>query len=179
MSGLQLDQVHLVHFDTELGECALAGSGWGLLACALPGRPRDHLRGWLDKHLPGVAIDESAGPLADGVRAVQEFLAGRVRELPSSLDLRGTPFQQDVWRALRTIPYGETITYAELSRRAGHDGAWRAVGAANGANPLPLFVPCHRVVASDGIGGFTGGLDLKRRLLALEQGQLELGFGDA
>jgi len=176
LSGLQLDHVHLVSFDTELGACALAGTGWGLLACALPGRPREHLRRWLGKHLPGVGVIEQEGPLADAVGAVRDFLAGRRRELPCSLDLRGTPFQRDVWQALRTVPYGGTITYAELARRSGHDGAWRAVGAANGANPLPLFVPCHRVVASDGLGGFRGGRDLKRRLLALEQGQLELGF---
>jgi len=86
---------------------------------------------------------------------------------------RGTPFQHEVWAALRTIPVGETISYAELARRVGRPGAFRAVGAANGQNPVGVVVPCHRVIAADGtLGGYGGGLDRKRWLLAHE-GALE------
>ncbi len=97
-------------------------------------------------------------------------------ELP--LDLRGTPFQRAVWEALQEIPYGETRSYAEIARRVGQPNAVRAVGAANGANPVALIVPCHRVIASGGkLGGYGGGLALKGKLLAMErsrpaQGQL-------
>jgi methylated-DNA-[protein]-cysteine S-methyltransferase len=85
------------------------------------------------------------------------------------LDLLGTPFQCLVWHALQDIPYGVTWTYRELAQRLGRPRALRAVGAANAANPVPIVVPCHRVVAAGGkLGGYTGGLDLKRRLLALE-----------
>lgn len=91
-------------------------------------------------------------------------------ELPCALT--GTDFQREVWHALIRIPYGKTCSYGDLARRIGRPKAVRAVGAANGANPIPIIVPCHRVIASDGsLHGFGGGLDIKQRLLNLEQGQ--------
>jgi len=98
-----------------------------------------------------------------------QFLAGQRDSFDLPLDLMGTPFQIRCWKALLKIPYGETCTYADLARAIGMPaGAARAVGQANGANPIPIVVPCHRVVAHAGLGGYAGGLDLKRRLLALE-----------
>ena len=91
------------------------------------------------------------------------------------LDLRGTPFQLRVWDELQRIPQGEVRTYGELAASLGQPGAGRAVGGANGRNPIPLIVPCHRVVASDGLGGFTGGLEWKERLLAHEGVLLPVG----
>jgi methylated-DNA-[protein]-cysteine S-methyltransferase len=105
------------------------------------------------------------------VDRVQRYFAGDVHALDDVLVRfdRGTPFQRDVWAALRTIPVGETISYAELARRVGRPGAFRAVGAANGQNPVGVVVPCHRVIAADGtLGGYAGGLDRKRWLLAHE-----------
>ena len=96
------------------------------------------------------------------------YLAGRRRSFSLPLAPGGSEFQRQVWSALQRIPYGETCTYGELARRLGREGAARAIGAANGANPLPLLIPCHRVVAAGGLGGYSGGLELKRRLLALE-----------
>jgi methylated-DNA-[protein]-cysteine S-methyltransferase len=130
--------------------------------------------------LPDVA---AAGPPAPDVgdvlvlpRALEtaaaqlgEYFEGTRRSFDLPFELSGTPFQCDVWRSLAEIPYGETISYAELAAMVGRPGAFRAVGQANGANPLPIVLPCHRVVASGGgIGGYGGGLVLKRRLLALE-----------
>lgn len=87
----------------------------------------------------------------------------------------GTPFQRRVWRALRTIPYGETATYGEMARKIGRPKAVRAVGAANGRNPIPIIVPCHRVIGADGsLTGYGGGMDRKRRLLDLEAGVASL-----
>lgn len=83
--------------------------------------------------------------------------------------LSGTPFQKRVWKAIQKIPYGKTLTYKELAKKVGSPNAYRAVGSACGKNPLPIIIPCHRVVASNGIGGFTGGLKLKKKLLKLEQ----------
>jgi methylated-DNA-[protein]-cysteine S-methyltransferase len=99
---------------------------------------------------------------------LDEYFAGTRTAFDLPFELRGTPFQVDVWEALADIDYGTTITYGELARWVGRPTAFRAVGQANGANPLPIFFPCHRVVASGGLGGYGGGLGVKRQLLALE-----------
>ncbi|MCS7041297.1 MAG: methylated-DNA--[protein]-cysteine S-methyltransferase [Bryobacteraceae bacterium] len=100
---------------------------------------------------------------------LDEYARGRRREFQVPFRLDGTQFQQDVWKALLGIPWGERRTYGEIARALGRPGAARAVGAAAGRNPLPVIVPCHRLVAADGtLGGFSGGLEVKRRLLALE-----------
>lgn len=102
-----------------------------------------------------------------------EYLDGSRTVFDLELDPAGTPFQRRVWQGLTEIPYGEVISYGELARRIGMPGAARAVGQANGKNPIPIVVPCHRVIAADGsIGGFSSGLGLKRQLLALERVQL-------
>lgn len=98
-----------------------------------------------------------------------EYFAGKRRAFDIELAMRGTEFQRAVWSALLAIPYGETITYAELARRIGRPSAIRAVGAANGANPVPVIVPCHRVIGADGtLTGYGGGIERKQWLLALE-----------
>ena len=104
-------------------------------------------------------------------RQLQAYAAGKPVRFTCELDLSsGTPFQQKVWRALLTIPRGQTRSYGWVARRVGKPKAVRAVGAACGANPIPIIVPCHRVIASDcSLGGFGGGLALKRRLLELER----------
>lgn len=102
-------------------------------------------------------------------RELREYAAGRRRRFTFRVEAMGTAFERQVWRELRRIPYGETATYGEIARRVGRPGAARAVGAANGRNPIPIVVPCHRVVAAGGkLGGYGGGLALKRRLLDLE-----------
>jgi methylated-DNA-[protein]-cysteine S-methyltransferase len=119
-------------------------------------------------------VDDSDAPaddpsgVADQLRAYFAGDLGVIEGLPVRFT-RGTAFQREVWNALRTIPIGETISYAELARRVGRPSAFRAVGAANGQNPVGVVVPCHRVIAADGtLGGYAGGLDRKRWLLAHE-----------
>ncbi len=109
-------------------------------------------------------------PLLDALeRQLGDYFAGQRRRFDLPLLLAGTPFQEKVWRALLSVPYGETISYAELAGRVGSPGGSRAVGRANGDNRIAIVVPCHRVVRADGsLGGYSGGLDRKRRLLALE-----------
>ena len=106
----------------------------------------------------------------DGVaRQLGEYFEGKRRTFDVELDLDGTPFQLQVWSALQRIPYGEVRSYAEIARSIRRPKAVRAVGAANGANPIPIIVPCHRVIGSNGsLTGFGGGLDVKRKLLDLE-----------
>jgi methylated-DNA-[protein]-cysteine S-methyltransferase len=102
-----------------------------------------------------------------------EYFSGARETFEVELAPQGTPFQLSVWDALTTIPYGKTWSYAELARQIGKPGAARAVGQANGANPIPIVVPCHRVIAADGsIGGYSGGLGIKRKLLAVERAAL-------
>ncbi|MEA2462285.1 MAG: methylated-DNA-[protein]-cysteine S-methyltransferase [Acidobacteriota bacterium] len=100
---------------------------------------------------------------------LREYFAGGRKTFDVELAPKGTPFQLDVWNALCEIPYGDTITYAELARRIGRPAAVRAVGAANGANPIPVIVPCHRVIGTNGtLTGYGGGIDRKQFLLTLE-----------
>ncbi len=107
------------------------------------------------------------------MRQLREYFASRRREFELPLAPQGTVFQKAVWRALREIPYGATISYGELARRVGNPKASRAVGSANGANPLPIVIPCHRVIAGKGsLGGLGGGLPTKQALLGLENAEL-------
>jgi len=109
-------------------------------------------------------------PLRSAVGQLSDYFAGNRRSFDLSLQLRGTPFQLTVWRALQDIPYGQTISYGELARRIGNPKASRAVGLANGSNPIAIVVPCHRVIGSNGkLTGYGGGLCHKETLLALER----------
>jgi O-6-methylguanine DNA methyltransferase len=111
----------------------------------------------------------------DAASQLGEYFAGQRREFELALAPVGTEFQLKVWNALRAIPYGAIRNYADIARAIGQPGAARAVGQANGCNPLPIVIPCHRVIASDGtIGGYSGGLAIKHRLLALEGAELDL-----
>lgn len=122
----------------------------------------------------GAAPAPPADPvLAEAARQVATYFAGELREFDLPLRPNGTPFQLTVWAALRRIPYGQTITYGELALSIGRPTAARAVGGANHHNPLPIVVPCHRVIGADGaLTGYAGGLGIKSALLAGETGQL-------
>lgn len=120
---------------------------------------------------------EDGTRLAETVRQLRAYFAGRLREFDLSLAPEGTPFQQRVWRGLLNIPYGETISYGQLARRIESPSASRAVGLANGANPISIVIPCHRVIGSNGkLTGYGGGLKNKEWLLALERGQACLSY---
>ena len=107
-------------------------------------------------------------------RQLQEYFAGTRREFEVPYEPRGTTFQKQVWSALAAIPYGKTRSYRDIAAAVGNPGAVRAVGAANGKNPLWIILPCHRVVGADGsLTGYAGGLEMKRRLLELERSVLE------
>lgn len=108
--------------------------------------------------------------LARTARELEEYFAGKRRTFTVPLAPAGTDFQRKVWAALRAIPYGGTVSYGDLARRIGKPGAAIAVGQANGRNPIPIIVPCHRVIGADGrLVGYAGGLEIKRALLRLEQ----------
>jgi len=118
---------------------------------------------------------ENAAPLRETIRQLRAYFAGELEEFDLPLAPEGTEFQLKVWKHLCDIPYGETISYGELARRIENPNASRAVGLANGSNPIPIVIPCHRVIGSNGkLTGYGGGLPIKEKLLALERRQLRL-----
>jgi methylated-DNA-[protein]-cysteine S-methyltransferase len=144
--------------DTPIGRLVLESDGDVLIGIWLPTGSRSARR---DSH-------DAPPVLKDTATQLEEYFAGERTEFDLPMELDGTEFQKEVWTELSRIPYGETISYGELARRVGRPNGPRAVGQANGKNPIPIIVPCHRVVASNGIGGYGGGLPMKRKLLALE-----------
>lgn len=126
----------------------------------------------------GDAMFDDGHPVLEAATAqLREYFAGDRKHFDLPLDLIGTDFQKDAWLALASVPYGETTSYGEQAERIGRKGAFRAVGAANGKNPVPIVLPCHRIIGANGaLTGFAGGLGIKQQLLALEQDQRSLGI---
>jgi methylated-DNA-[protein]-cysteine S-methyltransferase len=150
--------------DSPVGKLKLVASDKGLAAILWandrPGRVR----------LSELVEDKKHPVLAETERQLEEYFAGRRKEFSVPLDMRGTPFQKNVWEALLAIPFGETKSYGQLAKQLGNPRAMRAVGAANGRNPISIIVPCHRVIGSSGkLTGFAGGLETKAHLLGLEE----------
>ncbi len=157
----------------------LAASPRGLCYVGLPTASPADLETFVQKHVPGgVLQQDDAGDLREVVRQLDEYFAGTRRQFQLVLDFRGTPFQLAVWQALARIPYGETWSYGKVAQALGRPKAVRAVGAANGRNPMPIVVPCHRVIGSNGtLTGYRGGLDLKKRLLHVEGHEVSSSHG--
>jgi methylated-DNA-[protein]-cysteine S-methyltransferase len=151
------------YLDTPIGVLTIESDGEAITHITLP-----------DEHTKkpkGPTVDDSRVPkvVKLAVEQLTEYFAGKRTEFDLPLEVDGTEFQKDVWMTLADIPYGKTISYAELAGMVGRPTAFRAVGQANGANPIPIVLPCHRVIATGGgIGGYGGGLEMKQKLLALE-----------
>ena len=150
------------YIESPVGMLLVAGDEAGLRYIGFPGG-KSPLQ-------PGSTWKEDRRALGEAIRQLHAYFEGALKAFSLTLAPRGTPFQLSVLRALQEIPYGETIAYGEVARRIGKPKASRAVGAANARNPLPIVIPCHRVIGSDGsLTGFGGGLDVKKALLALER----------
>lgn len=151
--------------------------GGRLCAAAFVGAGKDSLEQLAAK--AGATLEPAREP-SGAARALAAYARGAVDHPEVELTPHGTAFQRRVWAAVQQVGAGETATYAEIARRIGNESAVRAVGAANGQNPIPIFIPCHRIVGSDGsLTGYAGGLPIKRFLLAHEQRQGELFGGVA
>jgi len=164
-----MEVVHTAEFETPIGSLLCASTERGLAYVRLPRAGGRGFADWLRRQAPGAEVRTGFAPNKLAVQQLLEYFDGKRASFELPLDLRGTKFQCRVWQALLEIPHGETRSYADVARAIRAPDAVRAVGAANGANPCAIVVPCHRVVASGGkLGGYGGGLPLKRRLLALE-----------
>ncbi len=127
--------------------------------------------------VPAEWVEDDAA-FAEPLRQLGEYFAGKRQEFELAIDPQGTPFQQEVWQELRRIPFGKTASYQAIAERLGRPKACRAVGMANARNPLPIIIPCHRIIGKNGtLTGFGGGLPVKRQLLELERGPLPSLWG--
>lgn len=157
-------------FPSPIGTLWLLGDSRGLMRLKIGGTEEDFLQEVVGPYGPPSPSSLSLRlPLSE----LEAYFEGRLRHFSTSLFPRGTAFQRRVWEVVKEIPYGEVISYGEVASRMGHPRSARAVGLALAANPLPIFIPCHRVVRADGgLGGFSSGLEVKRWLLGFERGDL-------
>ncbi|WP_330659691.1 methylated-DNA--[protein]-cysteine S-methyltransferase [Caproiciproducens faecalis] len=150
---------NLFFYDTEIGRIAMAENGEGITDLCFEGAPVPRDAKVLETQLLRQAAEE-----------VREYLAGRRKKFTVAVFPSGTDFQRRVWKCLCDIPYGETRSYKEIAESAGSPKGFRAVGMANNRNPIPIIIPCHRVIGADGsLVGYGGGMELKVRLLELEK----------
>src|ERR1700693_1450183 len=159
-----MSEIRYAYCDGLLGKMLLVADERGLRSMNFPGSKR--------AERTQTEWREDGAGFAEAIRQLRAYFAGELTDFDLPLALEGTEFQLRVWQSLRGIPYGETISYGQLATRLGNPKASRAVGLANGSNPIPIIVPCHRVLGSDGsLVGYGGGLENKRILLALESRQ--------
>jgi O-6-methylguanine DNA methyltransferase len=158
-----METLYTAQLDSPIGQLTVIASDRGLVAIEWgSGGP-------LKKSKKAVHFESSPEKCARYVQQINEYFAGERKEFTFPLDLRGTDFQKRCWQALLEIPYGKTVSYADIASAVGSPKAFRAVGMANHHNPIPIVVPCHRVIASSGgLCGYGGGLDIKEHLLRLE-----------
>lgn len=155
--------IYFSFLDTPIGKLLLAATDQGLRYV--------HFGGKLPEFSKGELWIESPAILRPYEEQLRAYFQGELREFTCKLDLNGTEFQKKCWNALLRIPYGKTCSYADIAQQVGSPRAFRAVGQANHNNPIPIIVPCHRVITSSGtLGGYGGGLDVKQKLLHLEMG---------
>ena len=145
-------------YDTEIGRIAIGENGGAIALLRLPG-----------EEVPGTVVQHETELLRKAAEQLREYLRGERKMFDLPLAPEGTVFQKAVWSALQEIPYGQTRSYGEIAAQIGRPKACRAVGMANHCNPIPIFIPCHRVVGANGsLTGYAGGVEKKRRLLLLE-----------
>lgn len=158
--------VHSVFYNKPI---YLAATAFGLCHVTFPHESFEYLQREIKKRIPNAEFIQGIDPMREYSRQLKEYLDGDRKEFTFSIDFRGTDFQISVWRALVNIPYGEVRSYSDIARTIGNSKAVRAVGTANGANPIPIVVPCHRVLGRNkALTGFRGGLKIKETLLRLE-----------
>jgi O-6-methylguanine DNA methyltransferase len=163
-----VERIYISILPSPVGPLSLVSTSGGLAGIGF-GKRDQRFERWVARTFPGADRLPASGAHAEYARQIEEYFEGRRRIFDLTLDIRGSSFQKAVWVEVSRIPFGRTASYTDIAHLAGNPRAVRAVGAANGANPIPLVIPCHRVLGADGsLTGFGGGLGMKRWLLAHE-----------
>ena len=150
-------------------ELYVAKTAKGICYIGSPGNSYDEFKSYFAKRYPAALLIENTETLAPYLQELTDYFNGAKQTFSLPIDVKGTPFQEEIWKALQTIPYGKTVSYSEIAALINRPSAVRAVGSAIGANPLLILVPCHRVIGKNGaLSGYRGGMELKRFLLDLE-----------
>ena len=161
--------VFYAQMETPIGPIWVASTDKVICAVGLGAEQPEDIFGWLARHVDSGPPQENPGALSEALSQLRAYFSGDRRAFDLPLDVRGTDFQRSVWEQVALIPYCETASYGEIARGIGRPESARAVGAAVGANPLPIIIPCHRVIGADGsLTGYGGGLEIKEALLRLE-----------
>ncbi len=170
-------ELYSQYVDTPVGRILVAATPAGVCRVCFPGKPPEHWYLWFNRYFLTLPV-EQPHPLVDqAVLEIEEYFRRDRQSFEVPVDLRGTEFQLRVWTELTKVPFGVTTSYGELARRVGKPGAARAVGHALNSNPVPIIVPCHRVIGHDQcLVGFGGGLSVKEQLLELEQARISFLF---
>lgn len=153
-----------------IGRVYMAVTIHGLCFIGSPNKGKEELERWISTHFQKVNFIRDNEKLKSYKDELDQYFRGERKSMTAPMDLKGTPFQKEIWHTLRNIPYGETMTYSQVANMIGRPSATRAVAAAIGSNPALVSIPCHRVVGKDGtLTGYRGGLEMKKRLLQLEK----------
>ncbi len=165
----ETNRVYCTSFDSRIGRIYVASTEEGVCKISVPKESRKDFFAWLKEHFDLDAVIDNRSRNKDIIDQLARYFNGKLAKFTCPIDLKGTPFQVRVWKELQKIPYGSTITYKHLARRVAAPKAFQAVGRANGQNPLPIIIPCHRVLGTNGaLVGYSCGVKTKEFLLRLE-----------
>lgn len=161
--------VHCTSFESKIGLIYVASTDKGVCKISVPKQTRRDFFGWLRDNFADQEVVDNKSRNKEAIDQLNRYFNGKLAKFTCPIELLGTPFQVRVWKELTKIPYGTTINYKQLARRIGTSRGFQAVGRANAANPLPIIVPCHRVIGADGsLVGYSSGIKTKEFLLKLE-----------
>jgi methylated-DNA-[protein]-cysteine S-methyltransferase len=163
-----MKKLYVNTFETEWGKFRTAATDCHLVLVSLPGESQKSFEDSLAGRFGGYSFDRGGDINWQAEKEIRDYVAGKLKRFTVEIDIKASPFQKKVLKQVAKIPFGQTKTYGEIAAIVGNPGASRAVGTANARNNLPLIIPCHRVLASNGLGGYGGGLALKRKLLRHE-----------
>ena len=163
-----MKKLFLHSFSSRIGAIRTAATEKGLALISLPREPRKSFERKIERLFSRYEICSGGKVNLQAEKQLAAYLDGRLKKFTLKLDIHASPFQKKVLKQVARIPYGRTITYGEVARAVGSPKAYRAVGTANAQNNLPVVIPCHRVVASSGLGGYGAGIEMKKRLLQIE-----------